>query len=117
MVSGHELLVGAKRDQSYGIILALGLGGIYTELLQDVNFKIYPLSRFEFDLMLKKTKVGKLLNNFRGKGKINPDPIYKILCGLGQFMENNPKVKEIEINPLIVSVKNISAVDCRIIMV
>ena len=115
MVSGHELLIGAKRDPSYGVILALGLGGIYTELLQEVSFKIYPLSRFEFSLMLKKTKVGKLLNNFRGKGKINPDPIYKILCCLGQFMTNNPQINEIEINPLMVSTKNIIAVDCRII--
>jgi len=115
MIKGHELIVGAKRDPSYGVILALGLGGIYTELLQEINFKIYPLSRFEFDSMLKKTKVGKLLNNFRGKGIINPDKIYEILCNLGQFMANNPQVKEIDINPLIVSTKNITAVDARII--
>ena len=115
VVSGHELLVGAKRDSSYGVILALGLGGIYTELLQEVSFKIYPLSRFEFNLMLKKTKVGKLLDNFRGKGKINPDPIYKILCNLGQFMANNPQINEIEINPLMVSTKQIVAVDGRVI--
>ena len=65
--------------------------------------------------IIKKTKVGKLLNNFRGKGKINPDPIYKILCSLGQFLSNNPQINEIEINPLMVSTKNIMAVDGRII--
>ena len=115
MVKGHELIVGAKRDPKFGIIVGVGLGGIYTELLKKISFRIYPFSFEEFKQMVGETETEVLLKGFRGKKTIDARKIYEILCQLGAFMEKNKDVKEMEVNPLIVSASRIVAVDARII--
>ncbi|HEX7542864.1 MAG TPA: acetate--CoA ligase family protein [Patescibacteria group bacterium] len=117
MVKGYEIIVGAKRDPKFGIIMALGLGGIYTELLKDVSFRIHPFSYKEFEKMVAETKSCLLFKGFRGKKPVDVKKIYKIIRTLGDFMESQKDISEMEINPLIVSDQKISAVDVRIIFI
>lgn len=116
MVKGHELILGAKRDPKFGIIVALGLGGIYTELLKDISFRAHPFSFGEFEHMVDGTKVSALFKGFRGKKPVDQKKIYRIICQIGAFMEAETSVREMEINPLMVSDLGIVAVDARIVV-
>ena len=115
MIKGHELILGVKRDPKFGVVAGLGLGGIYTELLKEISFRIYPFSFEEFTQMVEETRIATLLKGFRGKKPIDEKKIYEILCQLAAFMEKEKEIKETEINPLIVSSSQIVAVDARII--
>jgi acetyltransferase len=115
MVKGYELIVGAKRDPKFGVVVALGLGGIYTELIKDISFRLHPLSFEEFEEMVKETRASKLFKGFRGSKPGDTRKIYEVLSRLGAFMELYGSVKEIEINPLMISGDKITAVDARII--
>jgi acetyltransferase len=115
MVKGYEIILGAKRDLKFGIIISLGLGGIFTELLKDISFRVYPFSFEEFTKMIEETKTSALLKGFRGKKPVDLRKIYKIIGRLGEFMEKEKEIKEMEINPLIISDSKLIAVDARII--
>ena len=115
MIKGEELILGAKRDPKFGVVVGLGLGGVYTELLKEIAFRIYPFSYEEFKRMVEETKASKLFIGFRGKKPINQRKIYETLCLLSRFMEANEKVKEVEINPFMASESKIIAVDARIV--
>lgn len=116
MVKGYEMLLGAKRDPVFGIVLVIGLGGIYTELIKDISYRIYPFSYEEFLYMVSETKLSRLVRGFRGGGIIDVKKLYEIIIKIGLMMEHFPNIKEIDINPLIISDKEIAAVDGRIIL-
>lgn len=116
MIKGYEMLVGAKRDPVFGIVLVVGLGGIYTELIKDISYRLYPFSYEEFLYMISETKLSKLVRGFRGSGVIDVKKLYEIVIKVGLLMEHFPGIKEIDINPLIISDKEIMAVDGRIVI-
>jgi len=116
MIKGYEMFIGAKRDPNFGIILVIGLGGIYAELLKDVSYRIYPFNYEEFLHMVSETKLSKLIRGFRGSGIIDAQKIYEIVIKIGLLMESFAEIKEIDLNPLMISEKEIAAVDCRIIL-
>ena len=116
MVKGYEIFIGAKRDSSFGIVLVIGIGGIFTELIKDVSFRVLPFSYEEFLHMLKQTKVHDLSKGFRRLPEIEVKRLYEILIKVGLLLERHDNIEEIDINPLMISEKSISAVDCRIIL-
>ncbi|NTU46293.1 hypothetical protein HGA88_01570 [Candidatus Roizmanbacteria bacterium] len=116
MVKGQELFVGAKRDRTFGTILVLGLGGIYTELIKDVSQRVFPFSKQDFTAMLGETKAGRLVAGFRGSSSLDPELLYTILIRLGLLLEHYPHIQEVDINPLILAEKGFVAVDARVIL-
>lgn len=116
MMKGHEMFVGAKRDQNFGTVLVIGLGGIYAELLREVSYRVYPFSYEEFLYMISETKLSKLVRGFRGGGIIDAKKLYEIVMKVGLLMERFSEIKEIDMNPLMISEKENTAVDCRIIL-
>ncbi|MDO8609943.1 MAG: acetate--CoA ligase family protein [bacterium] len=116
MVKGYEMFIGAKRDLNFGIVLVIGIGGIYTELFKEIAYRIFPFSYDEFLFMISETKLSQLIRGFRGSGVINAEKLYDVVMKIGYLMEYHPIIKEIDLNPLIISDKVIEAVDCRIIL-
>lgn len=116
MVSGHEVFVGAKRDSHFGIVIVMGLGGIYAELLKEISYRVFPFSPHEFETMISETKVEKLVKGFRGGPPINIQDLYNVVYKLGSLLIQFPQIKEIDINPLFVSHEQIVIVDCRIVL-
>ncbi len=116
MVTGYELIVGAKRDFVFGVVLSAGLGGIYAELLKNISYRIFPFNYAEFKKMISETAAGKLITGFRGQKAVNDKLIYEIMIKIGYLMTDNLEIKELEINPLIISSKQIFAVDARVII-
>ncbi len=116
MKKGYELLVGAKRDPNFRIVIVLALGGIYTELLKEVTYRLYPFSPEEHKRMIAETKIAKLAEGFRGAPPFNTDKLYHICMALGSLLQRFPEIQELDINPLMVSGDDLTAVDGRVIL-
>jgi acetyltransferase len=103
MVFGaEEIILGIKRDPSFGPVLLFGLGGIFVEVFKDVSFGVAPLSREEAMHMLEQTKAFKILKGTRGRNPRDMDSIVDALLRLGQLAVDFPEIEELDINPLFV---------------
>jgi acyl-CoA synthetase (NDP forming) len=103
MITGsEEIILGIKRDPSFGPVLMFGLGGIFVEIFKDVSFGIAPLSREEARNMIEQTKAYKILKGTRGRPPRDIDTIVDALLRLGQLAMDYPQIEELDINPLFV---------------
>lgn len=116
MVSGGtEVILGGRRDPQFGPVLVYGLGGIFTELLRDVSFRVAPVSRREALEMIKETKSYKILAGARGKQPGDIDGLVDCITRLGALIHDHPEIAEVDINPLVVKPEGCIALDARII--
>ncbi|WP_072867065.1 acetate--CoA ligase family protein [Desulfofundulus thermosubterraneus] len=113
---GVEVLLGCKRDPSFGPVLVFGLGGIYTELFRDVSFAVAPINREEALDMIRETKSYRLLQGYRGQPPADMDALVECLLRLSQLVIQWPEIVEMDINPLLVGPQGAVAVDARITM-
>jgi len=117
MVKGErELVAGLVRDPQFGPCVMFGLGGIFTEALKDVTFRVAPLEKRDALEMMDEIKAKKLLDTFRGKPAVNRDILASILIGLGQIGLDLPEIAEIDINPLIIKGDTPVAVDALVVL-
>lgn len=113
----REFVAGLFRDAQFGPCVMFGLGGVFTEALGDVAFRIAPLNEVQARGMLDEIKAGKLLGDFRGEAAANRDQLLQVLMGLSRLGMEHPEIKEIDINPLIVSPDGqVKAVDALVIL-
>lgn len=117
MVQGQrELMVGLTRDPQFGPCVMFGLGGIFTEILDDVVFRVAPLETRDAVEMMKGIKGHKILDAIRGMETVNRDVMANILITVGRIGLENERIKEIDINPLIVRGGIPVAVDALIVL-
>jgi len=101
MIKGdRELMVGLTRDAQFGPCVMFGLGGIFTEILEDVAFRVAPLSDYDALDITGDIKGKKILDAFRGKPEVDRGILADILKAVGQIGLDNEQIKEIDINPL-----------------
>lgn len=112
---GVELLLGSKRDPEFGPVLVFGLGGIYTEILRDVAFRIAPVTQSEALGMIMETRAYQLLKGARGREGADLEALSRAVAGLSELMAASPEVSEIDINPLLATPRGVLALDARII--
>jgi len=104
MVKGQrELVMGLIRDQQFGPCVMFGLGGIYTEILRDVSFRVAPLTDRDAQEMMDEIKGAKILEAFRGMEAADRDTLAKALVALGKIGMDHDEINEIDINPLILT--------------
>ncbi|MDY6872913.1 MAG: acetate--CoA ligase family protein [Chloroflexota bacterium] len=99
---GMEVIVGMRRDPTFGPLMMFGLGGIYVELFKDVGFGVAPLTREGAHEMIQATKAGKLLQGYRGGSVYDLDGVVDAIGRLSELAVDFPELAEIEINPLLV---------------
>jgi acyl-CoA synthetase (NDP forming) len=99
---GLELILGARNDPDWGPVLAVGLGGVFTELLKDVRLIPTDLNRREIGTALRRLKGAALLDRFRGSPARDVEALIDAIVTLGEFVQAHPEVSEIDINPLMV---------------
>ena len=116
ITGGIELALGGVRDPIFGPLVSFGSGGIYIELFGDVSFRAAPLDINEAIELIKETKASKLLSGYRGIANINIYKIAKLITSVSKIMLDNENIREIDINPLMVTPKYEYAVDVRIIV-
>ncbi len=115
---GKEIILGVTRDPRFGPLLMFGLGGIYTEALRDVAFRLAPIRKNVASEMVTSIRSYRLLQGVRGEAPSDTAAIAECLMRLSQFVTENPEVKELDINPLIVYARGNGAMvaDARIIL-
>jgi len=117
MVKGvRELVVGLIRDPQFGPAVMFGLGGIFTEILKDISFRIAPLERRDAMEMMRDIKGHKILDDVRGLEAVDLDTMADILINMGRIGLENEKIREIDINPLIISGSKPVAVDALVVL-
>jgi len=99
---GKEVIIGMKRDEHFGPVMMFGMGGIYTEVLKDVSFRIAPLSREDAREMISEVKGYELLKGVRGEDPSDISAIGDTLLKVSQLAVDFPEIMEMDINPFIV---------------
>lgn len=100
--SGEEVILGVKRDPSFGPVIMFGLGGLYVEVFRDVSFRIAPVDESIADSMIRQIKSYKILNGIRGRAPRDIAAIKECLMRLSQLAIDFPQIEEMDINPLMV---------------
>jgi len=111
---GVEIIIGMSKDPQFGPMLMFGIGGVFVELLKDVAFKIVPLRGSDAADMLSEIKARPMLQGFRGSEAVNEQAIVDTIMKLSSFVESNPEVEELDMNPLFATKDGVVAVDARI---
>jgi len=115
---GKEVILGMSRDPRLGPLLMFGLGGIYTEALKDVSFRLAPLPENAALEMIMDIRSHKLLRGFRGEPPADVPAIADCLLRLSQLVTDHPRIKELDMNPVVVYSAGQGAVvaDARLIL-
>ncbi len=93
-----------------------GLGGIFTEVLNDVSFRVAPITEIDAMEMIEEIKTKKLLDEFRGSPAVDKKALVKALVGIGKLGDENDQIAEIDINPVIISGNQPVAVDALVVL-
>jgi acetyl coenzyme A synthetase (ADP forming)-like protein len=115
---GVETIVGARRDKSFGPTVMFGLGGVYVEVLKDIAFRSFPLSREETLNMIGQIHSYPLLLGVRGEARKDIDEVANTITKVGWILRNCTAISDIEVNPLVVydHGDGVKAVDVRILL-
>ena len=117
MVKGQrELVVGLTRDPQFGPCVMFGLGGIFTEILKDISFRVAPIEKRDALEMMQDIKARKILGAVRGMPAADLDQLADILIKVGTIGLENPQIKEIDINPVILAGSQPIAVDALVVL-
>ena len=118
MVEGdfREVIVGGKRDPSFGPVVMFGLGGIYVEVLGDVSFRLAPLEHDEALRMMREVRAYPVLEGVRGESPVDLDALADVIVQAGRLLSDWERVQELDINPLLASSDGVVAVDARVVL-
>jgi acyl-CoA synthetase (NDP forming) len=112
---GQEVLMGITRDPQFGPVVALGLGGIYTEVLRDITQRIAPVDRAEAEAMIRELRSFPILKGIRGQAPRDLDALAETLVSFSRIPFRYPEIAEIDLNPVFVLSKGLIVGDVRVI--
>lgn len=114
---GIELIIGLQNDVQFGPVIMVGLGGIYTEVFQDVSFRILPVTKKDSEEMIRDLRGGQILKGFRGSPPVNIDLLTDALVNIGRLgLEMAPYYESIDLNPVILYPNDYYVVDAKILL-
>ena len=116
MVRGTELIIGTTEDPQFGHMIMFGVGGIFVEVYKDVSFRLIPITDGDAYDMLAEIKGKALLTGVRGLPKADTEQLANILMKVSNLIESHPEIKEMDINPLIITKSGAVAADARILL-
>jgi len=113
-VYGQELIIGIKEDPIFGKVIMFGIGGIYTEIIKDVTFKILPITEADAEKMITVSKIGKILAGARGV-KYPTKDLVQLLVKISSLAIKKD-IKELDLNPVIINENGLFVVDARVLL-
>lgn len=111
-----EVVIGMTKDATFGSALMFGLGGIFVEVLEDVAFRIAPLSRRDAYEMIQEIKAYKILTGVRGRDPVDIDALVDILQKVSDLVIAFPEINQLDLNPVIAFPQGAKIVDARMIL-
>ncbi len=111
---GMELIVGAKADPVFGPVIMVGPGGVTAELLGDHALELPPLDETLARRMLQSLRCWPLLAGYRGRAPLAIEPLIEVLIRFSYLIAELPEIREIDINPLVVTPDEVIALDARV---
>ena len=112
----YELILGAKNDSEFGPVILFGMGGTVTEVLKDRAIALPPLNRLLARRLIEETKIYQLLKGYRNKPAMDITLLEEMLIRLSQLMTDFSEIKELDMNPLMISTQQACVADARIIL-
>ncbi|MHA2357318.1 MAG: acetate--CoA ligase family protein [Candidatus Heimdallarchaeaceae archaeon] len=116
MVKGIELLIGTNTDEQFGKMIALGVGGIFVEVYEDVSFRLIPVNEKDIQEMISEIRGNEILDGFRGMPAVNKQELISFLLNVSKLIEENTIIKEMDLNPVVATKDGLKAIDARIIL-
>ncbi|MFL7795154.1 MAG: acetate--CoA ligase family protein [Anaerolineae bacterium] len=113
---GREVILGGKRDPSFGPVVMFGSGGIHAEVFEDIVFRLAPLTRDVASEMISEVRGFRLLRGVRGDRPADVEAVVEVLLELSRLMVECPEVDEIDVNPVLVFEEGAMAVDARAVV-
>jgi acyl-CoA synthetase (NDP forming) len=111
-----ELIIGMTTDAQFGPALMFGIGGILVELLEDVSFRIAPITEYDAREQIHEIKGFPILDGYRGKPKADIDAIVNTLLKISNLVTEYEEINEMDLNPVFIYEKGLICVDARIIL-
>jgi acetyltransferase len=115
-LDGYELIVGSSLDPQFGPVLLFGSGGMLVEVYKDRALALAPLTTTLAERMMEQTRIYKALLGVRGRPPVDMDALKKLVVRFGQLVVEQRLIKEIDINPLLASHEQMTALDARVVL-
>ncbi len=112
--AGLDVILGGLHDPVFGPVVMFGLGGIHTEIFQDVAFKVVPLEQIDAEEMISEIRGYPLISGFRGQIGYDKGRLIETLLSVSQLMQEHPEIKELDLNPVRLFHEGLAALDVRI---
>jgi acetyl coenzyme A synthetase (ADP forming)-like protein len=116
VMGGQEVIIGAVTDQSFGKLVAFGLGGILVEVLKDITFRLAPATKADALSMLDGIGAAAILKGVRGGDAVNRDALAVLIENVSQLVSDFPQIAEMDLNPVFASKNGAIAADVRIVL-
>jgi acetyltransferase len=113
---GYELILGSSLDSQFGPVLLFGTGGQLVEVFEDRSLALPPLNTTLARRMMEQTRIYKALKGVRGRKSVDMAALEELLVRFSDLVIENPAIKEIDINPLLVSPERLLALDARVVV-
>ncbi|MFJ1597258.1 acetate--CoA ligase family protein [Streptomyces sp. NPDC088261] len=114
--AGTEVLIGTLTDPAFGKIVAFGLGGVLVEVLQDVTFRLAPVTRDEALSMLDGIRAAEVLRGVRGAAGVDREALAGLVVKVSRLAADFPEIREIDLNPVFASADGVMVADVRVLL-
>jgi acetyltransferase len=115
-LEGYELILGSSLDPQFGAVMLFGMGGQLVEIFQDRSLALPPLNTTLARRMMEQTRVYQAFQGVRGRKAIDLAKLEQLLVNFSQLIVEQPQIREIDINPLLVSPEGMIALDARVLL-
>src|ERR671913_2334994 len=116
IMGGQEVIIGAVTDDSFGKLVAFGLGGVLVEVLKDITFRLAPATRDDALSMLDGIQAAEMLKGVRGGEAVSRDALADVIVKVSQLVSDFPEIVELDLNPVFATPKDAIAADVRIVV-
>ena len=113
---GQEVIIGAVTDNSFGKLVAFGLGGVLVEVLKDITFRLAPATRDDALSMLDGIQAAEMLKGVRGADPVDREALARLIVGVSELVSDFPEISEMDLNPVFATKNGAIAADVRIVV-
>ena len=114
--AGTEVIVGGLRDRSFGPVVLVGLGGIFTEIYEDTSHRIAPVDREEARGAIQELTAAPLLAGYRGREPADVDALASVVATVGDLVEAHDAIAEVDVNPVLATPGGAVALDALVVL-